>query len=137
MGRPLITHEFKRDALKLARERGGAIAQVCHELDIAKIPRRLIPVRGRRIQSGLVTEARNFFRATRRVACAVGMDAGTGKLASVDDKIFVADRPAVKPALQDLACVGGIARLSRERGCQCSGRLRRAQISPRCLSAVS
>jgi hypothetical protein len=69
------------------------------DLDIAEIQRLPIPIRSRWFQSVLVTEAHRFFGTTRRVARAVGMGAGADKLASVDDQIFVADWPTLKPAL--------------------------------------
>ena len=46
---------------------------------------------------------------------AVGMRAGAGELAAVDDQILVADRPALEIAFEDFARAGRIARLRGER----------------------
>ena len=43
-------------------------------------------------------ELRRLFRASGRIAGAVGMSAGAGKLALVDDQVFIADRALLKPA---------------------------------------
>ena len=48
-------------------------------------------------------EARGLLRAARGVARAVGVRAGAGELAAVDDQVLLADRAAVEPALEDLA----------------------------------
>src|SRR5918998_4239870 len=47
---------------------------------------------------------------------AVGVGAGAGQLAAVDDQVLVRDRAVVEPALQDLAGAGGVAGLGRQAG---------------------
>ena len=48
-------------------------------------------------------EARRLVRAAGGVAGAVGVRAGAGELAAVDDQVLLADRAPVEPALEDLA----------------------------------
>src|SRR5215204_6954387 len=52
---------------------------------------------------------RGLLRAARGVAGAVGVGAGAGQLAAVDDQVLVRDRAVVEPALEDLAGAGGVA----------------------------
>src|SRR5215207_2645337 len=47
---------------------------------------------------------------------AVGVGAGAGQLAAVDDQVLVRDRAVVEPALEDLAGAGGVAGLGRQAG---------------------
>ena len=55
-----------------------------------------------------------FVGAARGVAGTVGVGAGAGQLACVDDQVLVADRSALEPALEDLARPGGVTGLGRQ-----------------------
>ncbi len=70
-------------------------------------------VRNRRPRSGLKTC--RLFGTARRVSRAVGMRAGAGELAAIDNQIFLADWLAFEPAFQNLPRARGIARLSGQR----------------------
>ncbi len=65
----------------------------------------------------IALEAGGLLGAAGRVALAVGVRAGAGELAAVDDQVLLADRPAVEPALEDLARAGRVARLRGEATC--------------------
>lgn len=75
------------------------------------------PVRRRRCPATIASpsglEPRRFLRSAGGIAGTVAMRAGTGEMAALDDQIFVADRPVVEEALEDLANPRGIARLRR------------------------
>ena len=62
-------------------------------------------------------EAGGLLGAAGRVAGAVGVGAGAGELAAVDDQVLLADRAAVEPALEDLAGAGRVAGLRRQATC--------------------
>ncbi len=59
----------------------------------------------------VVLEACCFVGAAGGVAGAVRVSAGARERAAIDDQVFLADRTAVKPALQDLAHSGRVAGL--------------------------
>ena len=66
----------------------------------------------------VAAEFGRFFRSLGRVARAIRMRAGAGKLAAVDDEVFGPDRPLLEPAFEEsLACRprSGSARKSRSR----------------------
>src|SRR6476620_2042907 len=88
----LVTAGWPRPA---ARSRCGAIALL------------------RRVTSS-GTKPRGLFRAACCIAGAIGMGAGPGKLAAVDDQVLLPDRAAVEPALEDFANAGGIPGLGRK-----------------------
>ena len=54
-------------------------------------------------------------RTAGRVAWAVGVRAGPGELATVDDQVLVANRALIEPALEDLPDACRVASLRRER----------------------
>src|SRR5271156_2873408 len=66
------------------------------------------PVRG---LGGRLPEARRLFGPAGGVASAIRVRARSRELAAIDDQVFVADRPSVEPALQNLAGAGRIAGL--------------------------
>ena len=62
----------------------------------------------------LFLEPGRFLRATRGVAGAIGMSAGSSQLATIHDQILRADRTILKPAFQYLPGPGGITGLRRQ-----------------------
>src|SRR5687768_3861460 len=61
-------------------------------------------------------ESRSLLRTPGRIASAVGVCTRSSEFAGVHDEVFIADRPTLKPAFEDLAHAGGIACLRGERG---------------------
>ena len=68
-------------------------------------------VEGAGISSGV---AGCFLGAAGGVARLVGVCAGPGQAAAVDDQVVLADRSVLEPAFQHLAGAGGVARLGRQ-----------------------
>src|SRR5437773_836372 len=67
------------------------------------------------MRRSVLLEFRRLLGAAGGVAGAVGMGPGSGELAAVDDQVFLADRPLLEPAFDNLAGAGGVARLRRQR----------------------
>src|SRR6266516_5767874 len=63
--------------------------------------------------SGL--EASRLLRAAGGIAWLIGMRSRPGEPAALHDQVLLADRPALKPALQDLTGARGVACLRRQR----------------------
>jgi hypothetical protein len=60
-------------------------------------------------------EAGGFLRSAGGIAGLVGVRACPGQLATLNDQVFLTDRPVLKPAFQDLAGARGVAGLGRQR----------------------
>src|SRR5215210_965253 len=119
MVKPFSLNRAERQALRPARNRSGRVVTGAQLARTGPLFTDGGPIRA--TGTAPVSDAGSaggepgrFVGAAGGVAGAVGVGAGSGELAAVDDQVLLADRAAVEPALEDLAHPGGVAGLRRE-----------------------